>query len=874
MTQWVSTVKNLLVGALRWLTYLYYWLSSQVYSLVGRVLGGFDLDSSGLRTIAEVQAAILAIVFSLSLFTMQQAASRYSSRIMAEYRRDRFTIILLISFVVNVVLALWIGSFQWDAQSVAQRLVFGTVLAWCSANLIALFPYYRHISAIVDPLELQARMHAEAVRAVQAVDREGLLRAVAAIGDIAVGTMQGGREQAIIEPVLDKLQDIFVQFYALKATDSTSYENLFLSKELRELAARDPRGWKSALFMRRVRCEPLGAILEQIGRLHTMAMDMGAGDMARRTAYRVIRILWRVGADEGNGIMIEQLLNEVRRLAMEAIRHESPSMYALGAHWYRDVVALEGYGPEFHLPYLPTISRTLFEINKLIVDEKAFDVFKAELSYLSIIRLPDHALGDLQSVLYRYVRALADKQVEMGQRWPREVLELPRDLISVLTPLYSPVGRGTFDAEFVEAQRVREDLGLNTVELGGFQELEREIGDALDGLEKVARTFEIFFVVGAYCIFKERFDFIKEIWTHTTPEDADAHWVNQNLVFFNAPYLIWQVYAEPLLEMTYDFGGYHGSGTYLKRYLILCLARCSGRPALPPVPANDEAKVSHYHTLASFLHDVPSLKELCDILIGEEAGLDPLFPGGAREALEKTKDYLKAMVSVCEERKRQVVESLPLEEQKLNELIRGVEQGHADASDISRIVPVIDYDEDTHGAFDFKTIRARIPVPREVVTKVGHGMMIGAAPRYVANCELEYLASKILSAKRRRKRVKRKPTAKRLLEAADRMRTCGYAPHTMLVPMGMRKWLFDNLSIKFEGGEEYVDLGEGMRCRISWMWEGSISRFIILGSDCGEWIIREPFSVQMLRDRGLEIDLLLQEEVYFDLRRPEATEVV
>lgn len=873
MRQWHSAIDNILVAALLFLTGVVPLVVFGVL-LIGPIIGRFEVSSSGLRTIAEVQAAILAIVFSLSLFTMEQAASRYSSRIMAVYRRDRFTRILLASFVVNVVLALWTGSFQWDAQFAAQRLVFGIVLAWCSANLIALFPYYRHISAIVDPLELQARMHAEAARAVKEVDRQSLLRAIAAIGDIALGRVERGREQAIVESVLDNLQDVFVQFYALKATNQTSYENLFLSKELRELVARDPQGWQSAVFLGRVRCEPLGAILEQMSRLHKTAIHIGAGEVGRATAYRVIRILRRACGEEGNEMLVKQSVDEIRRLSLEAIKHQVPSMYTFGAHWYRDIIALGGLGGEFHMPYLPTISKTLFEINKVIVDEGAFDLFKEELSYLSTISLPDGALGDLRSVLDRYVRAVGGKLSQAGRHLRREMWALPLEATSALTPRYSPAGRAIFNARFVEALRLREELGLNPAELGEFEALESEIENAIDELVKVASTFETFFAVGAYCIFKDRFDFIREIWTHTRPEDADALWINRNLVFFNAPYLIWQVYAEPLLDMGYDFGGYHGSGTYLKRYLVLCLAECSSELALPPIPAHDDLKVWHYHTLTSFLGDIPSLKEVCDVLIAEEARLNPLFRGGARKALEKTKEYLEGMVSVCEQRQEEIVRSMAVEE-KVEVIIRAILEEHAELSEVGRTAGVVDFDEQTHGALEFEEIRSRLSVDRLALTKLVGPPLIAGVTQHTRDRELFHLVTKIVLAAPEAREPARDPTVAQILEATRRFKQRNYQPQAILVPREMFTWLHTNMRPDYENGNLYIAVDEEARCRVIWTPdEWDIERMVVLSQDCGEWVRRRPFGIEVSGQEDMKIEFLMEEEICFDLQKVEALEVV
>lgn len=267
---------------------------------------------------------------------------------------------------------------------------------------------------------------------------------------------------------------------------------------------------------------------------------------------------------------------------------------------------------------------------------------------------------------------------------------------------------------------------------------------------------------------------------------------------------------------------------------------------------------------------------MCDLLVVEQVQLDPLFGGGAREALERRKEYLEGMVSICQERQREIVRLLPLLQERVEWVIRSLQEGYAEGSEVGRIAGVVDYDEEELGALEFEEIRVRLRVDRLDLTELvgGPPMVVGVGSR-IATRELLHFATKIVLAIPKAKETQDEPAVAEVLEATRRLKQRNHQPHTILVPLRMFEWLHTSMGPQYENGDPYVAIDEEARCRIVWIPdEWDIERIIILSQDCGEWVRRRSFGIEVSGEEGMEIEFLIAEEICFDLRKVEALEVV
>jgi hypothetical protein len=241
------------------------------------------------------------------------------------------------------------------------------------------------------------------------------------------------------------------------------------------------------------------------------------------------------------------------------------------------------------------IDYQLFRINKLIVDYDDFELFWDELNWASrvIPSLDLHPVWSLNEIVDK-IRELLD---DFRELLTSEIIE------SINTwPEHEPLKN--FNAE--ELKQSLNTLKNKIQECTTSDEGRERIEKTFRGLEKglrdyetLARLFRTFFLVGAYILFhrnqNEKFDhikYIKELWEHTSPEDADAHHLNKTPVCFDPFWLIYLItYGGENSIIWFDrydreFKGYHGIRDYVYQYWILLLGKWEKELEIP-----DENKI-------------------------------------------------------------------------------------------------------------------------------------------------------------------------------------------------------------------------------------------------------------------------------------------
>ncbi len=85
---------------------------------------------------------------------------------------------------------------------------------------------------------------------------------------------------------------------------------------------------------------------------------------------------------------------------------------------------------------------------------------------------------------------------------------------------------------------------------------------------------EVMIFEGAYCIFKDKYDFLDEIINGRQPDDADAHHIGQHIYPRRVEEIIEYFYSKEILEWKFrPFEGNHGVEIYLEKYKYLLLIK-------------------------------------------------------------------------------------------------------------------------------------------------------------------------------------------------------------------------------------------------------------------------------------------------------------
>lgn len=78
------------------------------------------------------------------------------------------------------------------------------------------------------------------------------------------------------------------------------------------------------------------------------------------------------------------------------------------------------------------------------------------------------------------------------------------------------------------------------------------------------------FYIGAYCLFKKRYDYIKYIWQVKQPPDSDATWVGHDIAPVSIIGLV-NLYSRLDKDFSIFWDGHHGSKIYLQKYFLLSM---------------------------------------------------------------------------------------------------------------------------------------------------------------------------------------------------------------------------------------------------------------------------------------------------------------
>ena len=114
--------------------------------------------SAFLTTNATFIATILAIFFSISLFTIQHAANNYTPSLLGDFKTDKKTWFVFLIFSASVVFNLLSLIFNWGLRSVCVSIV---LLGFC---FIFLGFQFIHTINLIDPLEVIKRIKDKAIK--------------------------------------------------------------------------------------------------------------------------------------------------------------------------------------------------------------------------------------------------------------------------------------------------------------------------------------------------------------------------------------------------------------------------------------------------------------------------------------------------------------------------------------------------------------------------------------------------------------------------------------------------------------------------------------------------------------------------------------
>lgn len=407
--------------------------------------------------------------------------------------------------------------------------------------------------------------------------QEKFLESIEGLGDILVSETQKKRRGQVVRKALNDLTDIIIKLFELQKTNPQEFEKLILDKEFFNIHKKNKR--EAAL---RLEFQPdkylvaFSSPLNQILRVHDVALKEDDDEIGRAVVNSLIRVLKYVSTTKKNELFVKQLLRKILEAFHKAIKKEDPSLYAAAFEWYPEIVfdIYEGKKKKdtFNLEYLSLFDPFFVSVCKFLIEKDHFEVFRQLIfSFIDGVHIPTYNKGkiwDFQSVLMRS-NFKKYKEFDNKNNLHSKISNLDKiNIINSTEKLNESVDELDKIKNLILSYKPTKKEKLE------IEQLYLAYKNYLISIYKYNNLIRIFFGIGAYCLFKKRLNFIKLIWEAKQPPDSDASWGGENIVPDSIQEILEFYFSNSDIRHSFDFWeGHSGSEKYLNEYFLLLLAK-------------------------------------------------------------------------------------------------------------------------------------------------------------------------------------------------------------------------------------------------------------------------------------------------------------
>lgn len=443
------------------------------------------------------------------------------------------------------------------------------------------------------------------------------IHSIEGIGDILVFETKRRTRNDLVIQWLNKIETILKDFFIIQRNDPERFKQLLLSQDFFELYRKNEEDAKFRLsFDPDKYLITFSATINQILRIHDAAIEANNEEISKFATYHLNWILADISKTPKNDLFVEQLLKNLGKITRVAIENQDSSMYAASIHWYTEIVfnRLRQNGDGFDLSYLNLFDKYFFSSVRYIVSQNQTALFKSLVSSLvQGIHIPSYHEGRIWDYGHIFLNYDFNKYNELEEKYGIE--KLLNELVDSEKDLDTIEKVNEWLEKFDKFKKILEPH-FTIEQKQESKKIEEEIKEYMDSQFKYNNLLEIVFAIGAYCLFKQKPDYIKYLWEYKQPPDSDAHWVGHDIIPDTLNDVINFYFRKPLFKRRFDFWeDHHGSEIYYKKYFLLLLTR-----VIQAVRPSSEGKYEqnenynlpklHVYRLSDLEHSVDSLIEI------------------------------------------------------------------------------------------------------------------------------------------------------------------------------------------------------------------------------------------------------------------------
>jgi hypothetical protein len=406
-----------------------------------------------------------------------------------------------------------------------------------------------------------------------ALAQSRFIESLEGIGDILVFETKRRKSKVVLQG-LKRINKIIRDFLSIQSNNPDKFEHLLLSQDFFDIYSKDKKEAKLRLGL-----DPskylisFSSALSQILRIHKAAIEEKNSEISTFAIYHINYLLADIVQEPNNDYLVEYLLRVLSEATRVAVAHNDQSMHAASMHWYIDIVfnRLRQNNGRFDLSYLPLFEKHFFSSVRSIIYENQTPLFESLVSFLIDGILLPYGEGDIWEYGHLLLRTDFKKHKEIDKQF--NIDNTIKELSKSENDLSTKEKLDNWLEKFDELRNILEP-SLSTEQKREAKDKEEKIKDFIIARYKFNKLLEIVFSIGAYCLFKQKFNYLRFLWEYKQPLDSDASWVGEDIVPTTIPGVLTFYFRKGYFDNRFDFWeGHHGSATYYKEYFLLLLLR-------------------------------------------------------------------------------------------------------------------------------------------------------------------------------------------------------------------------------------------------------------------------------------------------------------
>lgn len=610
-------------------------------SIVSSIIN-FIPSQNFLVDITTFESVIIGVAIPLSFEIVSRISEKYHSEVISKHFMQNWEIKLLpIFLIINNILAITLRFYI----PIKPEGIIWKILAWITfvgflinttIFLFKFLPKLKHYMTDINFILEGSFNEAEKLITNKELKlmNERFNQSLESIGDILViETKWRNRNENVIRG-LTKIKGIIDQFLTLQKNNSKKKSSLTFNQDKYRMS--------------------FSITINQIIRIYEAAIKIKNDEISCFTTDDILKkLLSNFSKTPNNDLFIEQLLKCLMEIEKIAIENDDRFLYNSSIHWYVDIVFNE---KDFNCSYLELFNLYFITSVKYIISKNHFSLFIGLVSSLidGFVCIP-------RVMVCNYVQPLFKNLHKYNQlNTTYNIKKRVKELSDSENDLNTQKKLNAWLKKFDELKKIIEQ-NIDKEQEKNAKYVEENIKDFVICQFKYQNLLEIVFIIGAYCLFKQRYGYIKYLWEYKQPPDSDVIWIGHDIIPQKLDDIINLYLFNRFFDKKIDFWkNHHISEKYYKQYFLLLLANI-----LQNVPADAEGNyslISNYklpnldiyklddlkHSIDEYIKLVKDLKENRSMLVEigfDTTKLDDIFDAKLVFFLKKMKKEISFQIS-------------------------------------------------------------------------------------------------------------------------------------------------------------------------------------------------------------------------------------